>query len=392
MKPIYLATCYFQPNYGSILQAFATQEFFDSNNIPNMTINISGISDIIKRRKISYFRRNIFNKDIVIDKLSFIKLVLNMKLNRSLGDHIQKRNLLFNEFSQTKFHLTRIFTTFPELSETCERNTDAVIVGSDQLWLPTNIEADYYTLNFVPDNIKKISYSTSFGVSSLPSLHRKKATCFLNRFDYLSVREQSGQSLVEKFIGKTPVLVCDPVILLTVEQWLELIKDKSKPNDKYIFCYLLGKEKKHYQWAKALSNTTGLKIIGLTNLDTYLKVADELVDIPMYDATPFDFVNLIKNAEYVCTDSFHATVFSLMFHQRVFTFRRFVDNNLMSTNGRLESLYRLLGKEDAFISLNKPIQEALKSTINYTLVDKIFEDLRNSSIQYLAEALDVELH
>ena len=392
MKPVFLATCYFQQNYGSVLQALATQEFLDINSVPNQTINISGIFDVINKRKMAYFKRNIFNKDVVFDKLSYVRLVVNEKLNRKLGFNIQKRKRLFKEFSQSKFRLTDAFLSFSELSRACGTNAEAVLVGSDQLWLPTNIEADYYTLNFVPENIKRISYSTSFGVSSLPKEQAYKAAEFLNKIDYLSVREQSGITLIKDIIGKTPELVCDPVILLTAQQWHNLISEKPTPKEKYIFCYFLGKESHHYLWVKNLSKITGLKIIGITNLDTYIKKADKTVDLAKYDVDPFEFVNLIKNADFICTDSFHATVFSLLFHKKVFTFRRFIKKSAMSTNGRLESLYKFLGKSQPFTSANTPISEALKETLDYTAVDKVLLSLRSNSIKFLSEALNVELY
>ena len=247
MKTIFLATCYFQPNYGSILQAFATQEFLDINNVQNQTINISGLADIIKQRKMAYFRRNLFNKDVILDKLTTVRLLAHKKFNHTLSKNICKRTYLFNEFSNSKFHLTESYQSFDSLNRAAAESASAVIVGSDQLWLPTNIEADYYTLNFVPDSIKKISYATSFGVSTLPKAQAEKAIKFLNRIDHLSVREQTGRLRVEKLIGKKPELVCDPVILLTAKQWCSLLTNKKDITEKYIFCYLLGNDSNHYR-------------------------------------------------------------------------------------------------------------------------------------------------
>jgi len=392
MKPVFLVTCYNQKNYGSVLQAFATQEFLNANSVPNQTVNTSGISNIIKKRKMAYFKRNVFSRDVLLDKAPYLWLNIHKKLNSKLRSNIQARDKLFDEFAMSKFHLTESFSNFDELACASAKRAEAVLVGSDQLWLPTNIEADYTTLNFVPEEITKISFATSFGIAELPKIQAEKAAKFLKRFNYLSVREQSGYILIEKLIHKSPTLVCDPVLLITAQQWRNYITKNSPPEHKYIFCYLLGKERSHYRWAKELAEYTGLKIIAFTNLDTYIKLADEIVDVPYYNASPFELISLIANAEHVCTDSFHATVFSLMFHKQVYTFKRFTKKTAMSTNGRLESLYKLFENDKPFINADTPIESAIESTPNHCAVDKAFSKLREISVNFLSEALNVKLH
>ena len=106
---------------------------------------------------------------------------------------------------------------FTELTSYCKENYDTILIGSDQLWLPANIAADYYTLNFVPDGVKKIAYATSFGVSSLPDDLKGQASRFLSKIDHISVREEAGKKIIQSMVDKEVEVVCDPTLLFTGE-------------------------------------------------------------------------------------------------------------------------------------------------------------------------------
>jgi hypothetical protein len=385
-----LATCYFQPNYGSVLQAFATQEYLTKINVPNQTINIGGISRQIRNKKLIYFLKNITKKDIFFDKIGNVGLFIKKKTNKTIGNNAKLRESIFRKFYSEHFNLTKPFSNFREIGVACSDECMAVLVGSDQLWLPSNIEADYYTLNFVPDNINKISYATSFGVSSLPKRQAKLASAFLMKFSALSVRELSGQRIISELTGETAQVVCDPVLLLTAEEWSRYCGIERKYSDKYIFCYLLGRQLKHYDWVKSLAQKTGCKIVGFNSLDSHVSVDKSFFDCEPYNITPLDFVNLIMNAEYICTDSFHCTVFSIIFHKRFFTFKRFSDNTSMSTNSRLDSLFTVLNIENRYTTGETELDKALASEIDYMSIDESVIKFRDKSVKYLKEALNIE--
>lgn len=119
--------------------------------------------------------------------------------------------------------------------------------------------------------------------------------------------------IAKKF--KKNKVVCDPTILLTKEEWeQEAVPEKIIP-DKYILCYFLGSNIEHRKFAERLKEKTGYKIVSLNYADEYVKYSDTFADITPYDIGPREWINLIKNAEYVCTDSFHGTVFSLLFNK-----------------------------------------------------------------------------
>ncbi|MBR1555558.1 MAG: polysaccharide pyruvyl transferase family protein [Oscillospiraceae bacterium] len=387
MKKVAVVSCYFQNNYGSMLQALATQEFLNLQKIPNETINIDGFKKEIHDAKLKYFKSRIFSADVIKDKLGFVRLTAAKKLNRKLGKNIALRHQKFDAFSAKRFHLSKTYASKAELGKQSE-NYSAFLVGSDQLWLPSNIAADYYTLNYVPEHVRKIAYATSFGVASLPEKQAEMAKKFLPRIDFLSVREKTGQKLIKELTGLEARLVCDPTLILTRMEWASLIENKRLIQEKYIFCYFLGNNQLSRECAKLLREKTGYKIVALQQMDMYIRSDENFADFAPYETDPADFVNLIRHASFVCTDSFHGTVFSLIHHKRFFSFRRFVKNSTMSTNNRLDSLLSILGLENRIINEPADFKTALSSQIDYEAVEEKLNDFRKDSITFLKESLE----
>lgn len=370
-----------------MLQAYATQKILDLWDIPNETINIDGLSGEIKSAKMKYFRSRMFSRDVIKDKWGFVKLGITKKLNKKLAADTALRNRKFKEFSEKTFRVSKRYASKAELGKNSS-NYSAFLVGSDQLWLPSNIAADYYTLNFVENNVRKIAYATSFGVSSLPEKQEKMAKDFLPDIDFLSVREKSGQSLIKKITGLDAEVVCDPTLLLTAEEWMDIQKKERFIKEPYIFCYFLGNNSYARKCAKALSQKTGLKIVALQHLDAYIKSDSGFADIAPYDVDPADFVNLIRNAEYVCTDSFHGTVFSIINQRKFFSFRRFVESTTMSTNSRLDSILEAVGLKSRIITSDKEFSDAQAQDIDYSAAGSRLAEFRKSSMEFLKKALE----
>ena len=384
-KKVGLVTCYFKHNYGSMLQAYATQKILDDNNIPNETINITYNIDF-KKGKRKYYLSQIFNYTFIRSKLGMIKLKLDRKLNKELNKNISIRDKKYESFMK-RFHLTKPYATYEELTKLCKERYSDVIVGSDQLWLPVNVVANYYTINFVPNEINKISYATSFGVSSIPQKYLSKYKTFLDRINHLSVREQSGVELIDKISNNKAKLVCDPTILLTKKEWDTIVKEKRIIKEKYILCYFLGKNIEHRKFAEKLKKETGYQIVSLNHADEYVKYSDKFADIKPYNIGPSEWINLIKNAEYICTDSFHGTVFSLIYNKLFFTFRRYKSNTKVSTNSRVESLLSILNLNERLLIGNEDIKEVLKIKIDYEEVNKKINKFRIKSKKFLLESL-----
>lgn len=389
MKKVAIVSCYFQHNYGSMLQAYATQMVLDKLGFENETIDISGFDDEIKRAKMLYFAKASISSDILFSKFGMAKSALMRKILKneySINSH--SRSIMFDKFSEKYIRLSHAYNSIKELGENCEENYFAVLVGSDQLWLPGNIAADYYTLNFVPSSVNTIAYATSFGQSSLPKDSAEKAKKFLRKIKHIGVREESGQKLVKELIGRDVPVVCDPTLLFTGNEWMTIQQEKPIINGKYIFCYFLGNNPPHREFAKRLRDKTGFKIIALTHLDEFVKSDEGYADESPYDIDPADFLNLIRNAEYICTDSFHCSVFSILYKKPFFTFRRYARKTKSSTNSRLDTLFKIVGISGRIMNGDENIENCLSMKIDFDTALNKLEIVRTYSYSFLVNALN----
>lgn len=388
MKKIALVTCYFHPNYGSMLQAYATQKFFDDRSIPCENIRIDGLKKQIDSSKKKFYLKQITNPQILVGTIWRIgrKKIAKLLHKQTLGRDLMLRENKFNEFVHQNFHLSRFYKSIEELSNEC-KNYSTVLVGSDQLWLPSNIDADYYTLIWVPDEINKASYATSFGTSYLPVELQSKTKEFLTRFQHISVREETGVKIVRECAGIEAELVCDPTLLFTAEQWMCIQNEEPIIGGKYILCYFLGNNTKDREFAKKLREKTGYKIVALLHLDEYIAKDIGYADETPFDIGPGELINLIRNAQYIVTDSFHGSVFSILNRKIFFTSRRIKKKGILDTNNRLDSLFDTLGVTGRLITGDEDIDECLSRSLNYDEIHQNLDLLRERSVAFLNNAV-----
>ena len=256
------------------------------------------------------------------------------------------------------------------------------------MWLPSNIAGDYYTLSFVPDDVKKIAYATSFGVSNIAKEQETKAKVFLSRIDYLSAREESGQKIIKDHTGRDVPLVCDPALLMTSDEWDEEISAERLIDGSYIFCYFMGDNPWQREFVKELKSKTGFKIVALLHLDQYIRSDEDYIDEAPYDVGPAEFINLVKNAEYICTDSFHGTVFSIIYRRTFFTFKRFSEKATLSTNSRIDTLLGRMGLQNCLVNERYSVEEILNREMEIDAVQNRLTILREESLRYLIGALE----
>lgn len=388
MKKTAIVSCYFQHNYGSMLQAYATQMVLDKLGYENETIDISGFDGEIKKAKILYFIKASLTSDILITKIGRAKDAVVRKLKKNnYTRNVEARDEAFRRFKKEHFEMSSAYKSKKELSDNCSRYK-AVLVGSDQLWLPGNIAADYYTLNFVPDEINTVAYATSFGQSSLPKDTTKLAKVFLSKIKHISVREESGARIVNNITGRTVPVVCDPTLLFDGKDWMIIQEEAPIIEGEYIFVYFLGNNLLHREFVTRLKKETNLKVVCLPHIDEYVEADEACSDIRLYDVDPGQFLNLIRNAKYVCTDSFHCSAFSIQYEKNFFTFRRFSNTSRQSTNSRLETLFNMTGIEDRLIVGNENIKKILTIKTDYSLVRERLRKNIEESYKYLTAALE----
>lgn len=392
-KKIALVTCYFQKNYGSQLQAYATQMAFDKLGLANETIKIDGLLPEINKAKYRYFLSKIFDKNTVKDKMATVRKVIAKKQNPEYAKNLGVRYKMFEDFANTQFSLSKQYGSKAELAAEADKYA-AVVVGSDQLWLPSNISADYYTLNWVPENVCKIALSTSFGISVLPKKYGEIAGKFLNRIDYVSIREVSGQKLIKQWANRDVPVVCDPTIMFTVDEWVKALKadgdgKRFADGNKYIFVYFLGNNPWEREMVKRVQQETGYKIVQIAHSDEYVKSDVGFADYTPYNVGPKEFEELIRDAEYVFTDSFHCSVFSMLNGKNFFTFPRYADDGPASTNGRLYSLLSLVKQEQRMVRKNDQfdVKAKMAEEVDHTVVHNELDNLRQFTWNWLTNAL-----
>ena len=379
-----LAINYDYHDYGGMLQAFATQRFLTKNGIDSDAINFDNLKGDINKRKWRYFLSNIFDISIVKEKSKLIEKKLKQKSNEKLKSGMAERDAAFDEFCKSHFKVSRAFESWEDIAKASRNEYDAVVVGSDQLWLPSNIMADYYTLNWVPQDVRKIAYATSFGIGSIPAKYSKIYSHYLKRINYLSARETSGQDIIKKLAGRDVQLVNDPALLLDADGWNEVISNELLIKEKYVFCYFMGNNPEQRNFVRKLANKKGLKVVALLHLDQYIATDEYYVDMAPWHVSPADFVNLVKNAECVCTDSFHGTVFSIIYSRPFFTFKRFNKKASLSTNTRITSLLTRLGLMDRLV-LDMDCEQTFD--IDWNKIQSGVSQFREASSEYLLNAI-----
>lgn len=389
-----IASCYYHHNYGSMLQAYATQWAVQRLGHQATTIYCTSPKNYITQSKIHYYIRRIQQSAntsaVFLRKWREMKARLALAVHPALKTKMALRDSIFDKFYHDHILFSKPCPDRAELMRLAA-GFDAVIVGSDQLWNTANIEQDYFTLTFVPDEVKKIAYATSFGTTKLSLYQQKKTHDFLERFYALSVREKSGVDVIKSVgIDREVRVVLDPTLLFDASAWDQLKCEKTGYKN-YILCYFLGVNQQHRQMAKKIQRMTGYKIVALQHLDEYVKEDEGFGDIKPYDIGPAEFVDLIRNASFVCTDSFHGTCFSILYHKQFLTMDRFLKQNSESTNTRIDSL---LGMTDLSVrrvtgSLPDDVLRTLcEQKINFAKADAVLMKERIHSFAYLQAALE----
>lgn len=382
MKKIGLSVCYDTKNFGSQLQVLATVKKIEELGYQTgiirykKTMSLRFVLQSLPRVLNSYFIRN---------KITHMKRRRAIRQHPEIAEKVRIRDKRFHRFVDENFHnLSEPYVGWNQLVNKSARDFDAFLCGSDQLWLPSNLGSHFYTLEYAPDDKPKIAYATSFGVSQIPWYQKRRTAAYLNRFQSLSTREVAGSRMIRELTQREAPVVCDPTLLFGAAEWDEMIPRRTVIDEPYIFAYFLGTNPVHREAAEELRKQTGLRIVTCPFLDNYVESDRQFGDVQLFDMDSADFVNLIRNAAYVLTDSFHGSVFSILYHKQFITFNRFLEGS-NSRNSRIDSLCAILGlgerRYDGDITV-------IDREIAYERVDERIAGLRESSIDYLKGALD----
>ena len=180
------------------------------------------------------------------------------------------------------------------------------------------------------------------------------------------------------------VHVCDPTLLLTKEEWSAVAEPVKGIQEKYIFVYLLGKDIEHRNSIEKLASKNSLKVVTIPHAnDNYDDVDDNFGDYREMDASPENWIWLIKNAEYVITDSFHATVFSVIFSKKFLVAKRYW---IQDINVRMTDFLETIGEQDKFVDISS-VESLDDFAWNYEKIFSITEEFIVNSKEYIKKTL-----
>ena len=292
-----IITFHFVNNFGGALQAYALK-----------TVIEKGLG--IKCKIIDY--RNLFIRFTDFVRLFPITTTWKEVISgfATMGKRFD-RVRRFRAFMKTHGNLTSTYKSVSSLRSNPPL-FDKYICGSDQIWNPsiTLGLSPAYFLDFVNEPEKKLAYAPSFGNASLSSKYYDKLRYYLSSFERLSVREASGKALIKQIADMEAECLIDPTFLLDKNEWSKLAP-KPKNNERYILVYLMQRDMSAYSYVQQLKKRLGIKAIEISRYG----YQPEFVDETLVNIGPADFIKLFRDAEYVCTNSYHGLAFSLIFEK-----------------------------------------------------------------------------
>lgn len=256
---------------------------------------------------------------------------------------------------------------------------DSVICGSDQVWNPDITGSDLsYFLNFCTSKTRRIAYAPSFGREELPEVFEKKIADELKKFHRLSVREIEGREIIRKAIGKEVPLVLDPSFLMRKTDWMQLEKEHPAAKEPYILYYTVRSSDTLLNFCMELAEKKKMKVVIVGgNVVRWIRNKKKNIDYA-WDIEPREWLYLLNHANCVVTNSFHGTAFSINYEKDFY-----VEFSSL-TNSRLEHLVRATGLHRRVVREGcAPYEEH----IEYESVNKVINELREESLEYLKEAI-----
>lgn len=375
---------YMHENYGGILQAYATVSYLENQNIEYELVRYTRKKTMTEALKDV---PRLFNAVWFNSRYEGIQRKLSLKKHPEYAKNNEVRMKAFASFKKWAFKdFSDEYIGYAALCEGGKKYS-AVITGSDQLWSPAGLPTNYYNLMFVPDDTLKISIASSFGVKEIPWYQRKRTVQYLNRIEYISMRENRGSEIVKELTGRDVPTILDPVFFLSKNEWLERIPNKREINEPYIFAYFLGATQEYRNVVKKLARDKGMKVVALRHMDQYVEEDENFGDFAPYDVSPERFLNLLRNAEYVCTDSFHGTAFSILNEKQFVVFNRYAENSSFSKNSRIDTLCVNFGLESRRYKNGMDLSDVVKDDIDYKAVGEKYKNLKMVTDQYLKTVL-----
>lgn len=352
-KKVGIITLSGNENYGNRLQNYALQE-----TIKNMGFSVETI-----------WVDNYPKKKTIIQNLKFI-----YKRIFSKGKRVLIKNI--SPFTQKYINMSEHIIYSDSNLKYLNNEYDYFVVGSDQVWnYSSGIMGDHFFLTFSEFN-KNIAYAPSFSVNTIPKNYKEKYSKLLNNIKYVSVRENNGKELVKELISKDVPVVLDPTLLLDKENWLNLEKKPNFIKDKkYIITYFLG----------GISESISSEILKMSNKEDLIIIDLMNLKKKQYLVSVNEFLYLINHANLVLTDSFHASVFSIIFETPFLVYER---NNGYEMGSRINTLLSITHLKERKIKSFNDIDNIFRC--DFTDAKKTLKKEKKKSLNFLKEALGIK--
>ena len=366
-------------NYGAELQSYALCRKLNIMGYDAEVINY--LFGINPNHKFEGEKRTVPISLKQIVKVKLLPIVQNLfclfyKKNKKI------RNQRFDDFHATYNCLTE--TAYPSVKSLYDAdfNYDVLCIGSDQVWnYMKGYSLEPFFASFDKKSTKKISYGSSIGLSSISQEAENVFKNALSDFSHLSVREQQASELLGRILYRDIDVVLDPTLLLNSKEWLEVAKFDMCPTNKYILVYIVTIKPCNYvlELARYIAKKRDIQIVRICR-DAYPEHSGNDVK-EILTAGPSDFIGLFSRAEFVVTNSFHGTVFSINFSKPFYS----VIKKNHSTNSRLTGILKKLNLDDRIVPVGSPMPEI--SDIDFTIPDENLREERKRSQDYLRSAL-----
>lgn len=365
MKKIGILTYHRVFNFGSLLQTYALQKYLEEKGQDVEVIDY--YPERLQKKRLLFHVNPKWSRPVW-------KMVAHLApavITRLLGYH------MMDTFLGKYVKLTKkIYETEDDLKADLPIY-DIYLNGSDQVW---NVEtADglvdkVFFMEFLPDKCIRAAYAGSFGKDDFSEESLKEIKKYLSKYSAISVRENSGVGILEKIQIDNGQWVLDPTFLLKPAQW-KMIQAKAKLPKKYLLVYNLNRNPRISQLAQQIAKERGLEIVNFAHSFVFIKGAKNIIY-----PTPNLFITLFENAEYVVTDSFHGTAFSINFG------RQFICVPAPRFNSRLNSILDLIGESDRLLGDNDDF-EIINRKIDYTKVETILTVERGKADAFIERVI-----
>ena len=364
-------TCHDVYNYGATLQAYALMKYLQNKGHEVEIIDYK--PDYLSTRYNLWTIGPRWKKKALFIRMTYFAL----KFPGRLAERLSSGKRAFDKFKKNHMRVTKKqYKNNAELKQDPPA-ANVYIAGSDQIWNTSykNGRDPAFYLDFSPPGIRRVSYAASFSISKILPEYKSFVRTMIEKLDYISVREREGLDILKSIGIEAGMHVLDPVFLLDQSIWDELADKKI--TGKYLLVYDFEQNEAVETFVKKMAKEKGLKIFAANN---YKKTP--YADADYYDSGPEIFLSLIRNAEIVVGNSFHAVAFSLIFKKEFFVFGRIKQ----PVNSRMKDLLSLCDLNDRMVSSEMDYQEKMPP-ICYEKVWEILNTHTDASKAFLKKAI-----